>query len=203
MIKTKMFSSNIFVRIATLFCFFILLFFGVTVLSYYLLPEGFLQNKNSISDFSISNNLLIGAVQIFLWNLLSVVFIIIGSIFAHKKDNIYVSYGYTAFIVNIVLNAITLGTNSFTDGFINASLLERLIMTFDITRHAGLVEMIGQLLISCSFAKTPLIITDEKNTTVKKISDLSMPPKEICTAVLGILLMFIGAIIESRAILAN
>ena len=203
MIKDKMFSSNIFVRIATLFCVFMFLFFGMTILSYFLLPEKVLLNKNSLTDFQTSNNLLIGAMQIFLWNLIAVVFIIIGSMFAHEKNNIYVSYGYTAFIINVVINAITLGTDSFANGPIDAPLFERLILTFDITHHAGLVEMLGQLLISCSFATTPLMITVDKTTTVKKIRDLNMQKKEIYTAILGILLMFAGAIIENRAILAN
>lgn len=76
-------------------------------------------------------------------------------------------------------------------------------MTFDITHHAGLLEMLEQLLISCSFATMPLIISVDKTTTVKKIRDLNMQRKEIYSAILGILLMLIGAIIENRAILAN
>lgn len=63
--------------------------------------------------------------------------------------------------------------------------------------------MLGQLLISCSFATMPLIISVDKTTTVKKIRDLNMQRKEIYSAILGILLMLIGAIIENRAILAN
>lgn len=203
MIKKKLFSSNILVRIATLFCVFMFLFFGITILSYFILPEEILLNKNSLTDFQTSNDLLIGAIQIFLWNLISIVFIIIGSMFAHEKNNICISYGYTAFIVNVVINAITLGTNSFANGSINVSLFERLILTFDITHHAGLIEMLGQLLISCSLATTPLIITVNKRTTVKKIRDIHMQKKEIYIAILGILLIFVGAIIENRAILAN
>lgn len=63
--------------------------------------------------------------------------------------------------------------------------------------------MLGQLLISCSFATMPLIISVGKTTAVKKIRDLNMQKKEIYSAILGILLMLIGAIIENRAILAN
>ena len=63
--------------------------------------------------------------------------------------------------------------------------------------------MLEQLLISCSFATMPLIISVDKTTTVKKIRDLNMQRKEIYSAILGILLMLIGAIIENRAILAN
>lgn len=203
MLKTKMFSSNIFARIATLFCVFMFLFFGITILSYFLLPEGALLNKNSLTNFKTSNNPLIGAMQIFLWNLISVACIIIGSIFAHEKGNVHVSYGYNVFIVNVVINAITLGTNSFAGGSIDASLFKRLILTFDITHHAGLLEMLGQLLISCSFATAPLIITVDKTTTVKRIRDLNMQKKEIYSAILGILLMLISAIIENGAILAN
>ena len=47
MIRKKLTSDKLFERIITLTIIFLLVFFGVTILSYYLLPEGFLLNKNN------------------------------------------------------------------------------------------------------------------------------------------------------------
>ena len=45
MIREKLTSDKLFERIITLTIIFLLVFFGVTILSYYLLPEGFLLNN--------------------------------------------------------------------------------------------------------------------------------------------------------------
>ena len=89
-----------------------IVFFGITILSYYFLPEGFLLRKNRISDFKASENLFLCAAQIFLYNMLSVAFIFFGSVFAKRKEgeHAYRSYGQIGFFVFILLNAVTLGT---------------------------------------------------------------------------------------------
>lgn len=49
---------------------FVVIFYGGTILSYLLLPEGFLLKKNSVADFNTSKNVIVCAVQIFLYNML-------------------------------------------------------------------------------------------------------------------------------------
>ncbi len=52
MIRKKLTSDKLFERIITLTIIFLLVFFGVTILSYYLLPKGFLLNKNNGTNFN-------------------------------------------------------------------------------------------------------------------------------------------------------
>ena len=101
----------------------------------------------------------------------------------------------------IILNAITLGTWSFTVNTNSVPLMERVLRTFDIMHNAGLLEMYGQLLITCALAMKYLVMTEGKNTTTRKIRDLRMERSEIITIIGGLLLMFAGALVESHAIL--
>ena len=78
MIREKLTSDKLFERIITLTIIFLLVFFEVTILSYYLLPEGFLLNKNNGTNFNTSTNIIICTLQIFAGNMISVVAIFIG-----------------------------------------------------------------------------------------------------------------------------
>lgn len=177
--------------------------FGVTILSFYLLPEGFLLRKNGISDFKTSENLFLCAVQIFLYNMLSVSFIFFGSAFARKKEGekAYRSYGQVGFFVFILLNAVTLGTWSFTVNTNSVPLAERLLRTFDIVHNAGLLEMYGQLLITSALATKHLVMTEGRKTSTRKIQEIPISKSEILTLIAGFLLMFAGALVESHAII--
>ena len=200
--KERIYSERISIRILWLTVAFVVIFYGVTILSYFLLPEGFLLRKNRVADFKTSENFLVCAVQIFSYNMLSIVVVILGSLFAHKKEGekCYQSYGCLGFFVFIILNAITLGTWSFTVNTNSVPLMERIIRTFDIIHNAGLLEMYGQLLITGAFATKYLVMTEGKDTTTRKIRDLKMKRSEIITIIGGLLLMFAGALIESHAI---
>lgn len=54
-IKEGMCSDNVAQRILWLSILFFIVFFVATILSFYLLPEGFLLRKNGISDFKTSD----------------------------------------------------------------------------------------------------------------------------------------------------
>ena len=169
MIRKKLTSDKLFERIITLTIIFLLVFFGVTILSYYLLPEGFLLNKNNGTNFNTSTNIIICTLQIFAWNMISVVAIFIGSLFSKKNNDQqqYLSLSYLVFIVLILLSAITLGTWSFSFKTESVPLLERIISMFHITERAGLVELYGMLLITCSLANKSLVMSI-KNKTIRK-----------------------------------
>lgn len=203
-IKEKIISDKLTTRILWLTIAFVVIFYGVTILSYFLLPDGFLLKKNSVTNFKTSENFIICAVQIFSYNMISVVVIIFGSLFAHKKEGEkgYKSYGCLGFFVFIILNAITLGTWSFTVNTNSVPLLERIIRTFDIMHNAGLLEMYGQLLITSALATKYLVMTEGKNTTTRRLKDLKIETSEIITSICGLLLMFAGALIESHAIVS-
>lgn len=113
--KEGMILDKVAERILWLSILFFIIFFGTTILSYFLLPEGLLLGKNRISDFKTSENLFLCTAQIFLYNMLSVAFIFVGSMFTKRNEgeNAYRSYGRIGFFVFILLNAVTLGTWSF------------------------------------------------------------------------------------------
>ena len=202
-INEKIYSERISIRILWLSVAFVVVFYGVTILSHFLLPEGFLLKKNSVADFKTSENFLVCAMQIFSYNMLSILVVILGSLFARKREGekCYKSYGCLGFFVFITLNAITLGTWSFTVNTNSVPLMERILRTFDIMHNAGLLEMYGQLLITGALATKYLVMTEGKNTTTRKIRDLRMERSEIITIIGGLLLMFAGALVESHAIL--
>ena len=203
MIREKLTSDKLFERIITLTIIFLLVFFGVTILSYYLLPEGFLLNKNNGTDFNTSTNIIICTLQIFAWNMISVVAIFIGSLFSKKNNDQqqYLSLSYFVFIVLILFSAITLGTWSFSFKTESVPLLERIISMFHITERAGLVELYGMLLITCSLANKSLVMSIKNKTITKKMKDIKWNKKEIICAVCGMLLMLIAAFIESKSII--
>lgn len=203
MIREKLTSDKLFERIITLTIIFLLVFFGVTILSYYLLPEGFLLNKNNGTNFNTSTNIIICTLQIFAWNMISVVAIFIGSLFSKKNNDQqqYLSLSYFVFIVLILFSAITLGTWSFSFKTESVPLLERIISMFNITERAGLVELYGMLLITCSLANKSLVMSIKNKTITKKMKDIKWNIKEIICAVCGMLLMLIAAFIESKSII--
>ena len=203
MIRKKLTSDKLFERIITLTIIFLLVFFGVTILSYYLLPEGFLLNKNDGTNFNTSTNIIICTLQIFAWNMISVVAIFIGSLFSKKNNDQqqYLSLSYFVFIVLILFSAITLGTWSFSFKTEPVPLLERIISMFNITERAGLVELYGMLLITCSLANKSLVMSIKNKTITKKMKDIKWNKKEIICAVCGMLLMLIAAFIESKSII--
>lgn len=200
-VRKKLYSDNVWSRIAMLICIFCFAFFGVTIISYYLLPTGFLSNQSNMKDFETSTSLLVCTLQIFFFNMISVLCILVASIFSRKKGEIYVSSGYYCFVLFVIINAITLGTGSFSEVVVDVALFERIISMFHITKHAGLVEMLGQVLIACSLANKSLVMTDGKQTTTRKLKEINYTKTEIAVFIFGLLIMFLGALIESNTII--
>jgi len=201
----KLSSDNLKMRIFWASILFLLLFFGVTILSFYLFPEGLLKNKNSMLGWETSESVLILTSQIFFYNLLSVLVIVLSSLFGTKKerDKNYLSVGYQTFYTLICINAVVLGTWSFTIGSQPVNLPGRILRTFDLVHRAGLWEMMGQLLIACSTAHIAVILSCNKNTVTKKIRDIHLSRSEKVVFISGILLMLIGAVVESIAIIGQ
>lgn len=200
--KEGMISDKVAERILWLSILFFIIFFGTTILSYYLLPEGLLLGKNRISDLKTSENFFLCTAQIFLYNMLSVAFIFVGSMFAKRNEGekAYRSYGRIGFFVFILLNAVTLGTWSFTGNTNSVPLAARILRTFDIVHNAGLLEMYGQLLITSALATKYLVMTEGRKTSTRSIQEIPFSKSEILTLICGFLLMFAGALVESRAI---
>lgn len=148
------------------------------------------------------------ALQIFMYNMVSVCVIVVASSFGKKRESEthYTSVGYLVFGVLVCINGIVLGTWSFsaTDAGTNAgiapSLLKRVIGIFDVLHKAALWEMLGQLLITCSLAKAAIVQTNNKTTLTRHIRDVRISVSERSVFIGGICMMLCGAIIEGIAI---
>jgi len=197
-------SENVYLRIATTCFLFVVIFFTITTISYFFLPEGILRSKNPAQNWDTSNNVLASALQIFLFNQLSVVMILIGNTFSSRKnpEQNYLPIGYLAFFTQILINAVTLGTWSFSVVTEAVPLLDRIMGTFDALHRAGLWEMGGQLLILCATAKMSIIMTDGNKTSVRSWKEVRLSKQEAFIFFGGLLLMLTGAFIESFSIMS-
>lgn len=172
------------------------------LLSYFFLPEGLLKNKNPMQNWDNSDNTLILALQIFLFNLLSVIIIFLASLFGQKKidDENFLSVGYMVFFTLISINSVVLGTWSFSVDTEAVPILDRVIGVFDIAHRAGLWEMAGQLLICCAIAHISIIQSKGTETVKRSFKDIRLSNSEKAALLIGIVFMVIGALVESFSI---
>jgi magnesium-transporting ATPase (P-type) len=202
-IKQYLVSERIFVRVITAIVVFFTFFYALTILSYYLLPTGFLLGKNSVIDWETSKNLFTSTLQILSYNLVSVSIIVLGNLVAFSnRNNGFIPCGYLGLGAQFAVNAMTLGTWSFTEVSIVApDLLDRLLRTVDVFHHAALWEMLGQLSIMCATARIAILKTNGKEEISRSIKEIRLRKPEIVLAAFGLCLMAVGAYIESYSII--
>jgi hypothetical protein len=202
-IKRNLASDHVAVRVITTYIGFLIIFCAITIVSYYFLPQGLLRNKNPLQSWDTSPALVISTLQILSFNLLSVVVMLLANMLSWRKNKheCFIAFGYLAFFAQITINAVVLGTWSFSMAPEAVPLLYRLTGTFDILHRAGLWEMSGQLFILCATTNISLIICDGKETTKKNWRTIKLSKQEIIVIGIGLTLMLIGALIESYAII--
>lgn len=200
--REKLSSNNVKERIIWAIILFFIFFFSIVIIGYYFLPEGLLKNKNPAQNWNFSDSAVVLTLQIFFYNLISVVIIFLTSLFANKKsdEKEYLSVGYTVFYTLIAINAAVLGSWSFSVETTPPSLLSRILGTFNLINRAALWEMIGQLLITCATSKIAVIKSCGKQTIKSSLKETKLEKSEKIIFLTGIILMLIGAIIESIAI---
>lgn len=198
----KLGSASLKERILWTSLLFLTVFFTCVVLSYYFLPQGILKGKNPLQNWETSKNVAVSTLQIFSFNLISVLVILGAGLFGQKKTyhKNYLSIGYVAFFALICLNGMVLGTWSFSVESVSVPLFDRFLRTFDLVHRAGLWEMMGQLLITCATAHMAIILTNGKETVTKPIGSIRLLKWEQRVLVLGVVLMIVGAVVESVAI---
>ncbi len=201
-IKNKLSSDSVLERILFTTIIFIILFYSITIISYFFLPEGLMKNKNPLQSWETSSNTFRLTLQIFFYNMLSVLMIAFGSLFGQKKEGErnYISIGYLGFFSIICMNAVVLGTWSFSMAGAAVPLLERIVQSFNLVHRAGLWEMFGQLLITCAVARIATILSCGKVTITRKLRDIRLSRAEKIVLAFGFALMLAGAVIESLAI---
>jgi hypothetical protein len=199
-------NDNIYKRIGWMYVSFLLIYMSVTILSYFLLPDGILRGKHPVvSALVLSPNLWVSTLQIFGYNLIPT-FLIIGSSLLAQKSRVskekFVSIGYNAFWCLTVIAALYLGTWSFEVVTEAPPLYLRLIRGFDVFHHAGFWELSAYLLAAVTSFKFTLWYSDGKKVvTSKKWKDVRLTPSEKIIFVLVFVLLFCGAFIESYEII--
>ena len=134
-------DDSVYKRIGWMYVSFFVLYVPVTVLSFYLLPEGVLRGKHPIiSALEFSSDFWTLMLQIFAYNLIPTFLIIGANLLAQQSrlsEGKYVPIGYTAFWGLTVLFAVVVGTWSF--GVITAAppLLRRVARILDVFHHVG------------------------------------------------------------------
>jgi hypothetical protein len=199
-------NENIWKRIFWMYVYFFLLLVPVTVLSYYLLPEGILRGKYPFTGFELSPILWISTLQIFGYNLIFALLTVSANLFARQSRicrEKFVPMGYLAFWGITVTIALYLGTWSQEIVTPAPPLLHRLIRLFDIGHRAGLWELSGYLLAATTSFKFTLIYTDGKKVIASRNwRDVTMTKTEKILFVLAFVLLMYGAFIESYEIIA-
>jgi hypothetical protein len=199
-------GEDVYQRIGWLYVSFFALFVPVTVLSFYLLPEGILRGKHPIiSALEFSPNLWISTAQIFGYNLIPTFLIIGANLLAQQSrlsEEKYVPIGYTAFWGLTVLFAVVLGTWSFDVVTAAPPLLRRFVRLFDVFHHAGLLEFSAYLLAAAASFKLTLWYSNGKEIVAsrpRKDIELTRPEK-VCF-ILAFVLLLCAAFVESYGII--
>lgn len=201
-IHDKLGSPDIKKRLLWSFLLFISLFFAVVVLSYYVLPQELLKDKQPLQNWDTSQNTFVCTMQIFGFNSISAIVMVAANLFSQKNGyhKNYLAIGYVAFFALVCFNAVVLGTWSFSVESAPVPLWDRILRTFDLAHHAGLWEMLGQLFIVSATAPIGIVITNGRDTTTRSIRSVQLSRSELWVLIIGILSMLVGAVVESIAI---
>ena len=199
-------DESIYRRIGWMYVSFFLLYVSVTVLSYYLLPEGILRGKHPIiSRLQFSPNAWVSTLQIFGYNLIPATLIIACNLLAQQSRLVkerFVPIGYTAFWGLTILFAVTTGSWSFDVVTAAPPIHYRFVRMFDILHHSGLLEFSAYLLAAVASFKFTLWYSDRKKIIAsRKWRDVKLAKSEKVFLMLALVLLFCGAYIESYGII--
>jgi hypothetical protein len=192
-------------RVLWMYASFFLLLIPVTVLSYYLLPEGILRGRHPlISALELSPVLWVCVLQIFGYNLVFTLLVVGANLIARQSrlsPGRFIPMGYLAFWGITVTAALYIGTWSQEVVSASPPLHQRLLRLFDVVHRAGFIELSVYLLAAVTSYKFTLAYTDGKKVVAsRRWRDVRLTRSEKALLLLAFLLVLCGAIVESRAI---
>lgn len=199
-------DDNVYKRIGWMYVSFFVLFVPVTVLSFYLLPEGILRGKHPIiSALEFSPNLWTSTLQIFGYNLIPT-FIIIGVSLLAQQSRLsrekFVPIGYTVFWGLTVLFAVFVGTWSLEVITTAPPLHHRLVRILDVFHHAGLLEFSAYLLAAVTSFKFTLWYSNRKEIVASRTwKDVNLTRSEKIFLILTFVLLLCAGFVESDGII--
>lgn len=206
-VKELLGGPSLLPRVLTAATLVVVLFPLLVALSHWLLPEGLLRGWNPLQQWEESPRPWVLAAQLFAFNLISVVVIAATSLFAGKRsgERTYLSVAYSVLAVFLALNAVTLGTWSFSSAPAGGvpGLGGRLLGLLDLTHRAATWEMAGQVLITCALAGISVVRTSGRETTTRPLRQVRLTRAEVVAVVVGLVLMVTGAVVEAWSINAG
>ena len=177
-------DDNVCKRIGWMYGSFFVLFVLVTVLSFYLLPQG---------------------IQIFGYNLIPTFLIIGANLLAQQSrlsEERFVPIGYTAFWGLTLLFAVVVGTWSFEVVTVAPPLHRRLVRILDVLHHAGLLEFSAYLLAAVTSFKFTLWYSDRKEIIASRAwKDVRLTRSEKAFLILAFVLLLCAGFVESYGII--
>jgi uncharacterized membrane protein SpoIIM required for sporulation len=199
-------DDNVCRRIGWMYVSFFVLFVPVTVLSFYLLPQGILRGKHPIiSRLDFSPDLWVSTLQIFGYNLIPTFLIIGANLLAQQSrlsEERFVPIGYTAFWGLTVLFAVIVGTWSFEVVTAAPPLHRRLVRILDVFHHAGLLEFSAYLLAAVTSFKFTLWYSDRKEIIASRAwKDVRLTRSEKAFLILAFVLLLCAGFVESYGII--
>jgi len=167
-----LFNDSIIVRFISLFVIGAFLFTVVWYLSYYFLPEGFLQGKTGsaiIVGSDAAPTMLEEWSTIVMWNLGGLFLIILVNLIRYLDK---FPLGYITPLGLIALYAVFLGTNSFS-----IPMAERMAPTLAVFSRGGPYEMIAFILIAvATYNQSRFALTQDMHS-LKDIPRISPVPR--------------------------
>ncbi|MCW4012534.1 MAG: hypothetical protein NWF07_06015 [Candidatus Bathyarchaeota archaeon] len=150
-------NDNVFIRFVGLYSLGLLLFFGVWLISYTLLPEGIIRGISILGKLAgeTAAETIFQEIRTILGlNLISWAFILLGN-YVLRVD--YFSYGYLIPLAWMIMYAITLGTNSFS-----IQMEAKMALSLSVFQRSGLWEMMA----ACLFAVATDSISANKSASI-------------------------------------
>ncbi|HEY8531906.1 MAG TPA: hypothetical protein VIL08_06625 [Limnochorda sp.] len=183
---------------------FFVFFFLSVIVSFLVLPEGFLRGKHPIiRSLELSPVVWIAALQIFAYNLMPTAVVAWGNLYVAPSRLVggrLMPQGYLALWALALYTGAILGSWSFE--LVTAPgppLWLRMLRMLDITRRSGLLELTGYVAVAAASARWSRV-RDGHRVVSALGGRTSLQAAEWGLLVLGLALVATAAMVESRSI---
>lgn len=201
----KLYGERLWERVFWASVLLTVLFFTFATLGFLVHPEGLPGSQNPLYGRETSGDAAVLTARIFFCKMLSVTVIVLASLIGVKESGstVVLSFGYPAFYSLVCVNAVVLGARFFPVETEETTLAGLMIRAFDLAHGSGLWGTAGQLLIACAAARVATSRAGTSSACVAKgIRRMKLSPREGAAYATGILLILIGASVESAVLVA-
>ena len=192
-------------RFAWLCLSFFSLFYLSAILSFVVLPDGFLRGRHPlVSSWTTAPDLWRSTLQIFGYNLMPTGVVVGGNLFASPSRlarGRLLPQGYLALWALAILTGAYLGSWSFEVVTPAPPFWQRLVRPLDIVHHSGFIELTGYILAATASARWARLRGRGLPADPALPGGPGLTPAERAFFLFALALIATGAWVESRAIL--